>query len=134
MNVAGLNAANEGQNFGLFDGVLTNYLGFEVDVNGTVQASFVRVDITTNPPVQAVILAVNGSAINITASDAGGGNVRLVNQLLNGRGNGPITTNIPAPFAVSGMSGGAGGDCAQGVGCTSNGVCTSNSCVNSVCQ
>lgn len=134
MNVAGLSAANDGQNFGLFDGVLPDYTGFEIDVNGAVQPSFRRVDLTTGNPVNAVITAINGSPVSITASDAGNGNVRLVNQLLNGRGNGPIMTNIPAPFAVMGMSGGAGGDCPTGTGCTNNGVCTSNSCSSGTCQ
>lgn len=134
MNVTSLSTANEGQYFGLFDGVLPNYIGFEIDTDGTVQASFVRVDISAAAHVAAIVTAVNGSALSITASDAGNGNVRLVNQLLSGKGNGAIMTNIPAPFAVMGMSGGAGGDCPAGVGCTANGVCSSNSCMNSTCQ
>ncbi|MBZ0235945.1 MAG: hypothetical protein K8M05_26695 [Deltaproteobacteria bacterium] len=134
VGVAMLTSANEGQSFGLFDGVLPDYRGFELDYNGAVQPQFVRVDMTSGSPVSAVVQAINSSNVSITATDIGNGNVRLVNQLLNGRGNGPIMTNIPPPFAVMGMSGGAGGDCPTGTGCTSNGVCSSNSCVASVCQ
>jgi cysteine-rich repeat protein len=137
IGVNALGPGNEGQYFGLFDGVIPNYIGFELDANGTVQAGFQRVDVTGAGgvlPAQAAINAINASALNITASDAGGGSVRLVNQLLSGRGNGEIMTNIPAPFMVMGMSGGAGGDCLQGTGCTANGVCSSNSCMNSTCQ
>jgi cysteine-rich repeat protein len=134
MNVASLSSANEGQYFGLFDGSLPNYLGFEIDINNSVQGGFVRVDLSASTPVPSVIAAINGSAISINATDAGGGNVRLVNQLLSGRGNGEIMTNIPAPFAVMGMSGGAGGDCLRGTGCTNAGVCSSNSCTNSTCD
>lgn len=134
LNVSSLSAANEGQYFGLFDGVLPNYLGFEVDTNNQVQAGLVRIDLTGSSPVAAVIAAINGSATSINATDAGGGNVRLVNQFLSGRGNGDIMTTIPAPFSVMGMSGGAGGDCVRGTGCTNNGVCSSNSCTNSTCD
>jgi len=136
IGVGTLTSANEGQYFGLFDGVLPNYIGFEIDVNGTVQASFVRVDISAaaGGPVNGVIAAINNSAVGINATNAGNGNVRLDNQLLSGRGNGEIMTNIPAPFMVMGMAGGAGGDCLNGTGCTSNGVCSSNNCNNSTCQ
>ncbi|HUQ01710.1 MAG TPA: hypothetical protein VM261_04405 [Kofleriaceae bacterium] len=133
VGVGALTSANDGQNFGIFDGVLTNYLGFEIDYNGTVTAGFTRVDMTTGN-VQAVVNAINGSALSVNASDAGNGNVRLVNQFLNGRGNGPIMTNIPPPFMAVGMTGGATGDCPRSTGCTNNGVCGSNSCVNSVCD
>jgi hypothetical protein len=133
VGIGGLTSANEGQNFGIFDGVMPNYLGFEIDYNGTVTAGFIRIDMTLGN-VAATVSAINASALSVNASDAGNGNVRLVNQFLNGRGNGPITTNIPAPFMAVGMSGGATGDCPRGTGCTNNGVCSSNSCVNSVCD
>jgi cysteine-rich repeat protein len=134
MGVGGLTSANDGQNIGVFDGVIPNYQGFEIDTNGSVTAGFTRVDIAGTNPVTALVSAMNASALAVNASDAGNGNVRLVNQFLTGRGNGPIMTTIPAPFMAMGMSGGATGDCPRGTGCTNNGVCGSNSCVNSVCD
>lgn len=136
MEVESLNAAqHEGRTFTLLDGVRVDRLSFEIDTNNTITLPNIRVDITpaAGGPVNGVIAAINASSIMIDASPANP-HVRLTNQLLSGRGNQPIETNIPAPFSVAGMGGGAGGDCPAGVGCTSNGVCFSNSCQNLVCQ
>jgi cysteine-rich repeat protein len=132
MNVASLSSANEGQTFTLLDGVRIDRLRFEIDTDGTAQPG-IRVNITGGP-VAGVVAAINSSPIMIDASDADGGNVRLVNQLLSGRGNQPVETNIPAPFTVVGMLGGAGGDCPAGTGCTAPGVCFSNGCNAGICQ
>lgn len=135
MNAAALTAASaEGKTFSLLDGVRTDRLGFEIDTDNSFSLPNIRVDIATNGPVQGIITAINASSIMIDASDSGGGNVRLVNQLLSGKGNQPIETTIPTPFMVMGMSGGAGGDCPMGTGCRSNGDCASNSCAGLVCQ
>ncbi len=133
MNVAGLSAANEGQTFTLLDGVNINRLTYELDTNGSSTAPYIRVSIGGGAVV-GVIGAINSSSILIDASDAGGGHVLLVNQRLSGRGNQPIETTIPAPFAVTGMLGGAGADCAPGTGCSVAGDCFSNVCTNRVCQ
>jgi hypothetical protein len=135
MNVESLTAAHEGRTFTMLDGVRIDRLSFEIDTDNSVTLPNIRVDITAagGGPVNGVITAINASALMIDASPANP-HVRVTNQLLSGRGNQPIETNIPAPFSVTGMSGGAGGDCASGVGCRNNGDCFSNSCQQGTCQ
>lgn len=135
MEVESLSAAHEGRTFTLLDGVRVDRLSFEIDTDGMISLPNVRVDITAanGGPVNGVVSAINATSIMIDAAPANP-HVRLTNQLLSGRGNQAIETNIPAPFSVVGMSGGAGGDCPSGTGCTNNGVCSSNSCASGTCQ
>jgi hypothetical protein len=60
--------------------------------------------------------------------------VNLINDHFSILGTAPIDNNVAdTGFSVSGMDGGAGGDCASGAVCRANedcenGVCSSNSC------
>jgi hypothetical protein len=78
--------------------------------------------------------AVNGSLLRVDAV-AFGALVELVHQVATSLGNQSIAETVSAPdFYVQGMQGGAGGDCATSVGCTSDGDCASGSCGNLTSQ
>jgi hypothetical protein len=76
--------------------------------------------------------------LHITAStvDLSGSVVNLTHDLFTNIGNITITETVTdTDFAVSGMSGGAGGDCAAGQTCRVDADCVSNFCQsNGVCQ
>ncbi|HEU4615096.1 MAG TPA: DUF4215 domain-containing protein, partial [Kofleriaceae bacterium] len=73
--------------------------------------------------------------LGITATDGDGTFVLLANDRKSSLGNVTIITS-DSDIIVSGMSGGAGGDCLAGLGCNSNDDCRSNNCNTSahVCR
>ena len=79
--------------------------------------------------------AINGSALLITGADVGGSLVALTHDRNSSLGNVTIATNVNAQeFAISGMSGGTGGNCAATIGCKTDADCASFNCMNNVCQ
>jgi len=65
----------------------------------------------------------------VTASIASGNLVSLTNDFATSLGNATITETVTdAGFIVFGMAGGVAGDCAVGVGCTSNDDCATGAC------
>ena len=87
---------------------------------------------------QIIVTAINGAGLQVRAQSPSEGIIPLTHQRFSAKGNKAITWNIPdAGFTAIGMSGGAGGDCDVGVGCTTDNDCASNNCSNSsphVCQ
>jgi cysteine-rich repeat protein len=79
--------------------------------------------------------AINGSALKIDAV-ANGALVTLAHKRKTALGNQTITDTITNPdFIVTGMSGGAGGDCASTIGCNTNDDCQSGTCkADKTCQ
>lgn len=99
----------EGSSVTIDDGS-TIYI-FEFDTDASITGGSVQVDLsgaTTSDDVKnALISAINGTGIQITASDGGTGLVSLVHDVVGGVGNVTITTTVAAGgFAVSGMNGG----------------------------
>lgn len=85
----------------------------------------------------ATIAAINGvgGSLLITAGTQNGGLFPLTHDRLTSLGNLLISDNVNSGAWVStGMSGGAAGDCASGVGCSSNNDCASGVCTAAVCQ
>ena len=84
----------------------------------------------TAPPTIAGKLrsAINNSGLKITAAD-NGALVTLTNQRNTSLGNQAITESVgDSDFIVNGMSNGAGGDCAAGIGCLTGADCQSGVC------
>ncbi|HSK00579.1 MAG TPA: hypothetical protein VK932_05035, partial [Kofleriaceae bacterium] len=78
---------------------------------------------------------VDSKPLLITASAGTGAVVVLAHDLFTGLGNVAITETVSDPdFAVTGMSGGAGGDCSAGETCAIDEDCESNVCMMNVCQ
>jgi hypothetical protein len=76
-----------------------------------------------------MVTAINGAGLLVRAQPPSEGIIPLVHQRFSSKGNKAITWNIPDNgFTAVGMSGGAGGDCDVGVGCTTNNDCASNDC------
>ena len=79
--------------------------------------------------------AINASGLKITATLVGDNLVSLSNDRFSALGNVAITESVTtSDFAVSGMSGGAGGNCIAGIGCNADADCASANCQNHVCQ
>jgi len=123
----------DAETFTLDDG-LNPALVFEFDKNGQVTAPHIRVDIANLPdpfPEEvangiAADINIVGSALRIIA-EASGDSVLLVHEFAGTFGNRPISESVANTFfTVSGMSGGAGRDCAQGIGCTQDADCQPN--------
>lgn len=86
--------------------------------------------------VIGAIIGIGGSLL-LAASPvlATGSTLALVQDRFTVLGNQPIFEAVAnAGFTVSGMSGGAGGNCSSGQPCRSNAGCVSNLCTLSVCQ
>jgi hypothetical protein len=82
---------------------------FEFDKNGSFTDIQVNLSglTTANEVRDALISAINGSAIEVTASNGGAGIVALVNDTVGGAGNVTITETVAnAGFIVDGMNGG----------------------------
>jgi len=98
----------------------------KIQTGATDTASTMRTNIRT---------AINATALLITATDVGGSLVALTHGRNSTRGNVAIIESVNAQdFAVSGMSGGTGGNCAATIGCKTNADCASYVCMNNVCQ
>ncbi|HWU91064.1 MAG TPA: DUF4215 domain-containing protein, partial [Kofleriaceae bacterium] len=99
-----------------------------VSISPGQSASTVRVQI---------VIAINSvfTELAITASGTTGSVVKLTHDKPTGLGNQPILENVAdGDFTVTGMSGGAGGDCLMGDACQVNEDCASNNCQLNVCQ
>jgi cysteine-rich repeat protein len=93
--------------------------------NATTVRNLVR-DAINNVEVNAVYTL----RITATVSGATGRIVTLTNDRSTSLGNEAITANVLEPsFTVTGMAGGAGGDCAKGTPCE-----VDRDCVSSVCE
>lgn len=95
--------------------------------NGTPSAGHIKVAFSIGDARSAMaaklVSAINGVAatLRITASNGGSGIVLLTHDNATALGNNTITESVATPdFVVLGMSGGAGGDCAVGVGCSTD--------------
>jgi cysteine-rich repeat protein len=132
----------DGDFFFLNDGINAIGTAFEFDLNGNgVMSGRVAVPITASmgqgQVATATINAINsvGSGLLITAGSPNQGMFTLTHDRLSANGNQMIVeTVINNGFTVTGMSGGAAGDCPSGTGCIANNVCTSGTCTGSLCQ
>lgn len=114
--------------FTLGDGIHVS-LVFEFDKNGQVAASHVPVNLDNLVDEYDVALAIEAKinaisdSLQITAT-AGETGVTLVHDLAGTFGNSTILENVAnSLFRVNGMDGGAGRDCARGIGCAQDGDC-----------
>jgi cysteine-rich repeat protein len=127
--------------FTINDGLGTTAV-FEIDENNMVTAPHVNVHInatdTANQVAQVIANKINGvPGLQITAGTPSGGIVPLTHDRFSSKGNVTITwdPSIGTAFSAFGMTGGVGGDCTTGVGCTSDDDCVSHQCTGShVCQ
>lgn len=118
----------DGDTFTISDGVHPPTV-FEFDKSGSVAIGHVAVSIGAAAPASTVAaftaVAINsvGDTLGVTAT-ASGTVVSLLNDLQTSLGNVALTDTVAAAgFAVSGMSGGAGGDCPVGTACGSSADC-----------
>lgn len=93
--------------------------GVPIALSGAEGASGVAIEIRD---------AINASPLRILAV-SNGALVQLEHHASTSLGNVAIAAaSLPPDFFVAGMAGGAGGDCAAGVGCTLDADCASGSC------
>lgn len=115
-------------------------LEFEVDGDGVSPGSIPVVIshfVSATDVKNKIIVAVNaiGASLFVTASDGGPGTVVLTNERNSSLGNQPLIANVAGlDFSVTGMSGGAAGDCPASIPCASPDDCASGSCSNSFCD
>lgn len=115
---------------------------FDKDASGPSDTNMTNLIITTANTDTADQMhtklrnAINGvPGFLITASDGGNNLVLLTHDRKSSLGNLAITDTIgSSDFIVSGMAGGAGGDCGAGIGCAGDDDCQSGNCSNHVCQ
>jgi cysteine-rich repeat protein len=128
-----------GDTFTLNDGVNVPRT-FEFTSNGNVSANNIPVDIgllgsSATYIRDRVINAINFSGLLIGAEPTSLNILTLTHGWYTSIGNIPIAETVGDPgFIVSGMSGGAGANCAAGQSCRSNDDCISNFCSLNVCQ
>lgn len=125
----------DGEIFVLDDGI-NPPVTFEWERNGGVPAPRVPVPFQSSfgqgQMAMAVASAINsvGSSLLITATHSGGPMAMLSHDRQTALGNRTITHTVTnGTFAVTGMSGGAAGDCGSNVGCTQNADCASGTCL-----
>lgn len=118
----------DGTGFTLADG-LGAAVRFEFDKDATATGTpVVLTGDTASGVASKIAAAVNASGLALTAV-ARGSLVQLTHDVPTFLGNVAISETVAsADFVVSGMAGGAGGDCGPGVGCTSNADCASGTC------
>jgi cysteine-rich repeat protein len=112
---------------------------FEFDKNQQVAASHVQIGLDNIVDAGEVAWVMEnsingiGNALQITAATTTNEDgVSLIHDLAGTFGNRPISENVASSgFRVSGMSGGAGRDCAQGTRCTQDADCQPNLVCNS---
>jgi cysteine-rich repeat protein len=128
----------DGETFTLHDGINVS-VTFEFDKNGSSSSTRVPVFITTSSAVNqvaaAIAAAINGATnLDITAA-ATASTVELTNDWRGAHGNQPLVEGVThTGFKVSGMSGGAGHDCAAGNRCMGNQDCApSLACISGTC-
>jgi cysteine-rich repeat protein len=121
---------------------ITAVFEFDKNASGPTDAGGTNIVIVTSNSETADQLhtkirnAINGVAgFDVAASDGGNNLVLLTHQRKSSLGNQMITDTVnSSDFVVSGMAGGAGGDCAAGIGCTNNDDCVSGNCMSGMCQ
>lgn len=108
---------------------------FEFDTNSAITAGHVAVAITAastaDQVAAAMIAAINGvgGPLDLQAASGGGSVVTLIDEAKTSLANQPITKTVTdADFVTVGMSGGAGGNCPNGMGCVTADDCTSRQC------
>jgi hypothetical protein len=73
---------------------------------------------------------VPAASFTINAGTVAGVVIPLTNTLMSAAGNVTASTTVASPnFVIFGMSGGAGGDCGPGIGCSVNTDCLSGTCL-----
>jgi cysteine-rich repeat protein len=128
----------DGETFTLDDGMGT-VVTFEFDLaSDGVGNGNTAINVSASDPAASVAnkirVAIMSSALQIDAVTTNN-LVSLVNQHQSRLGNKPIIETVSnADFLVTGMEGGAAGDCLDGADCTTgsdcaSGVCDSNMCV-----
>ncbi len=124
----------DGNTFTINDG-FGHVVTFELDTNNTFTMTNTQISIpnmtTATVSRDTIQAAINSSTLDITATDLGGAGLLLTNQHPGARGNVAIqVTGSPDAdeWFVTGMSGGAGRDCAVDVGCKSGSDCLSGNC------
>ncbi len=144
--IAASGYAADNDTFTLNDGV-NPPVTFELSIDPVVSPGNVRIAIvsgqnatTVRTLVRDAINNVENSSfldLHITATTVGatGAVVSLTHDRFTSLGNVAIIETVTnAGFTVSGMSGGAGGDCAAGQSCRNNADCVSTVCQMNVCQ
>ncbi len=135
-SVAAGSAYTDHETFTLSDG--WHALIFEFS-NSTVTSGNVPISIAATATAMTcnICKAINGSGLSITVdcSSCNTNNVfTLTNAIAGAVGNVQMATTAPSTaFIATGMSGGAAGDCAGGVGCNQGADCASSICTASVC-
>ena len=132
IHAAGGNKINGGETFTLSDGIHAPVI-FEFDKNGSVASGHVAVAITNSyadtDVATAIVSAIASAGANLDISanvgtGAQANRVLLTNNNPGSFGNQSIYENVGNnAFWVLGMSGGAGLDCPESTGCSSNQDC-----------
>ena len=130
----------DGETFTLDDGIGT-VVTFEFDVaSDGVEDGNTAINVSGAEPASSMATKIQ-AAINDHPdlqidAEAISNVVSLTNQRASSLGNEPIVRNVSDPdFFVTGMGGGAGGDCGEGVGCATDSDCTPGLvCVNNTCN
>lgn len=125
----------DGETFTLDDG-FNSPIVFEWDLNSAVTFPRVRVIYDSGYGQGQMAMAARdaiagvGQFTFIAPMHSGGPTVMLDHGRLSALGNRPITETVTnGQFSVTGMSGGAAGDCPANVGCNVNDDCASGNCL-----
>jgi cysteine-rich repeat protein len=127
----------DGETFTLDDGMGT-VAAFEFDLaSDGVENGNTAIDVSASDPADLVAnrirVAIINSALQIDAERINN-LVTLVNQHQSNLGNKPISETVSnADFLVTGMQGGAGGDCLLAEECGTDGDCASGLCESNMC-
>ncbi len=128
-------ALRDGETVTLSDGFISQVFELVVSSTGTFHAPAagnIAVDVATTDTATTVAsklsAAIGTSALRVTKSSTAA--TVTVTDLANGSGgNVPLEETVAnTGFSVAGMSGGAGNDCAVGVGCGVSADCASQEC------
>jgi hypothetical protein len=123
----GGSSLSDGETFTIDDGLGTP-ITFEFDTASDGVAAGTTSIVASASDSAALVaasiqLAISASALQIDAENTSN-MVSLVHQLQSAFGNQPIIHTVANPdFFVGGMAGGGGGDCPEGVGCSSDDDC-----------
>jgi hypothetical protein len=128
LHAASLDTGTGNDTFTLDDGLVANSpVTFEYVKSGSPAAGNIAINIGASDSANSVrdktVAAINGqgATLRITAAAGTGAIVNLTNDFATSLGNQTITKNVNDPdFAVSGMAGGKGGDCAFSATCRYN--------------
>ena len=125
----------DGETFTLTDGRHPAVV-FELDSNMAVTAPHIAIPFTALSTADALATAIassiNAQLFDVSASQVAGDVVGVSDDLPTSLGNVSIMETVTNPdFVTIGMSGGDGGNCANGVGCKSPDDCASHKCSTS---